>query len=71
LSKQTGAKPLNLSHPGREIAAALAFLNHAAPAELHNAAPSELLKWATEAWQIERLPVTNAITWNPSEEGSA
>ncbi len=67
LSKQTGARPLDLTHPGQEITAALAFLNHNVPAELQGAPPRQLLAWATEAWRIERLPAVNAIPWHLPE----
>jgi glutamyl-Q tRNA(Asp) synthetase len=67
LSKQTGARPLDLKHPGREIFAALSFLNHAPPRELTNAPPGELLEWAVNTWSIDRLPTNRLIRWPNAE----
>ena len=49
LSKQTGAPPIDDRHPGEALGAALTFLGHPPPAELHGAGPDELLPWAISA----------------------
>ncbi|MDO2949731.1 tRNA glutamyl-Q(34) synthetase GluQRS [Aeromonas simiae] len=55
LSKQNHARAL----PGEvqaPLLAALAFLGHPVPAELHQASPQALLAWAISAWQLARVP---------------
>jgi glutamyl-Q tRNA(Asp) synthetase len=63
LSKQTGAHPLELAHPGRELARALAFLGHDPPRGLGK---EELLEWARCNWKIERVPARRTFQSRPS-----
>jgi len=58
LSKQTGARALELAQPQREIARALAFLGQDAPKGL--TAP-QLLENARTHWNIARIPRQRAI----------
>jgi glutamyl-Q tRNA(Asp) synthetase len=57
LSKQTGA---GAAGP-ESIAAALAFLGHAPPAEMRPAPAAELLAWGAAHWDVARLPKARAI----------
>jgi glutamyl-Q tRNA(Asp) synthetase len=63
ISKQTGAHPLQLARPGRELARALAFLGHEPPRGLAN---DELLEWARHSWRIERVPALRTVPASPS-----
>jgi len=56
LSKQTLAPALDINAPAPAMLAALRFLGHAPPAELAGAAPPQLLAWALEHWDMERVP---------------
>ncbi len=57
LSKQTEAQAAG----PQAIAAALAFLGHAPPAELRAAPAKELVAWGIAHWDIARLPKARAI----------
>ena len=61
LSKQTLAPALPERGRSRVIAAALAVLGHAVPAEMHDAPPAELLAWASTHWQIANVPLHPSI----------
>lgn len=56
LSKQTGAPPLNLGAPGRELWRALTFLGQGPPADLAKAPPAEVLDWARVHWDWRAVP---------------
>ncbi|HVC11346.1 MAG TPA: tRNA glutamyl-Q(34) synthetase GluQRS [Burkholderiales bacterium] len=58
LSKQTGARAVDVTQPGRELARALAFLGHPPPGGL---TAGELLVWALENWSLARVPRRRAI----------
>ncbi len=58
LSKQTGAPPLDLGAPGRELWRALAFLGQGPPPELAGAPPGTLLEWALARWDWRAVPAT-------------
>ncbi|MFR9719363.1 tRNA glutamyl-Q(34) synthetase GluQRS [Aeromonas diversa] len=55
LSKQNHARALP-DDPGAPLLAALAFLGHPAPGDLHGAPPARLLEWAIHHWQLARVP---------------
>lgn len=61
LSKQTGARPLDLKRPAVELARALAFLGHPVPGSLTAEAPGTLLDWAVRTWHAENVPPLRAI----------
>lgn len=54
LSKQTLAVPVDMAHPAETLWQVLAFLRQAPPAELAGDLPN-LLGWAVQNWQPERL----------------
>lgn len=56
LSKQSGAAPVDVAHPGPALNRALTFLAHPPPEELASAPVSELWDWAIEHWQRRRIP---------------
>lgn len=63
LSKQNHAPAIDNAQPGPAMEAALAFLGHPVPVELHGAPVAELLHWGVKNWQINRLPdKTEVIT---------
>ena len=68
LSKQTGARQIDTTRPGTEIARALAFLGHPAPRELAGAAPRELLSWGVLNWTIGKIPRERSIA-GPEDRG--
>ena len=51
LSKQTGARALDLARPGRILLAALAFLRQEPPGALQGAGVREILAWAVAHWR--------------------
>ncbi len=55
LSKQTGAKAIDISNPGAELHAALVFLNQNPPHELMSATPEIIWAWAVENWRPGKL----------------
>lgn len=61
LSKQTGAPPVDRRRPGDVVWRALAFLGQRPPTELRHAPPPELLEWAVDAWELQRVPAVRAI----------
>ena len=56
LSKQTRARPLDVTRPVSELSAALAFLGQCPPAELATATLPELWRWAVANWRLDRVP---------------
>ncbi|EAR59864.1 tRNA glutamyl-Q(34) synthetase GluQRS [Neptuniibacter caesariensis] len=61
LSKQTFAKALNLADPEQELLKALQFLNLQPPKDLSCKSRHEILNWAIEEWDINKLPKTMGI----------
>lgn len=55
LSKQHHATALNLSKPNQCLYQALLYLQQKPPAALKNSMPSEILEWAIENWNIQKL----------------
>ncbi|MEZ5561216.1 MAG: tRNA glutamyl-Q(34) synthetase GluQRS [Pseudomonadales bacterium] len=55
LSKQTGAPPLNLATPERNILQILTMLGMPAPAETHGSVTS-LVAWTVQHWSLAALP---------------
>lgn len=56
LSKQTYAPALALSRPQQSLYKVLQFLGQQPPAELTDARLTELWSWATDNWQLSRVP---------------
>jgi len=56
LSKQTGAKSLNLEQPSKQLLDALSFLRQKTSAELTHSKPGDILKYATEHWDGSKIP---------------
>jgi len=56
LSKQTLAPALDINAPAPAMLAALRFLDHVPPAELAGAAARQVLAWALEHWDMQRVP---------------
>lgn len=63
LSKQTHAEPVNPAGDSATLQAALDFLGQSPPKELVNAAPVELIQWATENWDILKVPKKMSIQY--------
>jgi glutamyl-Q tRNA(Asp) synthetase len=60
LSKQTLAAPVDVVHPAETLWRVLAFLRHEPPTELAGDLPN-LLAWAVENWQPEKLHGLKAL----------
>ena len=56
LSKQTGAKALNLNPPAANLTRALGFLGQCPPPELARASVGAVWEWALENWKREAIP---------------
>ncbi|GHT90596.1 glutamyl-Q tRNA(Asp) synthetase [Betaproteobacteria bacterium] len=56
LSKQTGAKALDVEHPAANLVRALNFLGQHPPQELAQASVREVWEWALGNWQREKIP---------------
>jgi glutamyl-Q tRNA(Asp) synthetase len=56
LSKQTGAKPLDVHNPGPELWNALRFLGQSPPLELIHTPTAEIIAWALAHWQLTKVP---------------
>lgn len=56
LSKQHGAPPLPMDHPGSPLVRALECLGQAPPAELGAAPARTVIDWAIMHWQATRVP---------------
>ena len=56
LSKQNHATPVERARPSASLAAALRFLGHAPPGNLHGASAAELLAWALEHFRLAAVP---------------
>ncbi len=61
LSKQTQAAAVDPLAGSALLAAALSFLGHAVPAELHTAPVAEFWPWAIAAWSMARVPAVRGI----------
>ena len=61
LSKQTGARGVDLTAPAELAATALEYLGAPVPDELRGARPAELWHWAERHWSIESLTGMRAI----------
>ncbi len=55
LSKQHHATALNFSNPSKALYQALVYLQQNPPNELKHHKPSDILLWAVENWQVEKL----------------
>jgi glutamyl-Q tRNA(Asp) synthetase len=64
LSKQTFAKPIERANSGGSLISALEFLGQAPPALLQAASASEILQWARETWDLNRVPRVRAVRVN-------
>jgi glutamyl-Q tRNA(Asp) synthetase len=62
LSKQTLAKPLDLTQPQLELWRALDFLQQKPWPELKQASLSTLWSWAKTHWRVDHIPNRRAIT---------
>jgi len=62
LSKQTFAAAIDLQNPGPTLCKALTFLGHPPDADLKGADPALLLAWATERWNLEKVPHSATIS---------
>jgi len=56
LSKQNHALPISKDNPMPTLLAALAFLGHTVPKELHATSCSVILAWVLKNWSLEKLP---------------
>ena len=56
LSKQNHALAISKDNPMPTLLAALAFLGHTVPKELHATSCSIILDWAIQNWSLEKLP---------------
>lgn len=56
LSKQTHATPTDKRNPGPTLANALSFLGHQPDPTVISAGPEELLNWALENWNLDKIP---------------
>lgn len=65
LSKQNLAPPLDARKASENLAAALAFLGHPIPNDLHNAPCREILDWAISVWSLQRLAVKHPQDLEP------
>ncbi|MEZ8142550.1 tRNA glutamyl-Q(34) synthetase GluQRS [Enterovibrio sp. FF113] len=61
LSKQNHAPAIDNANPGPALEAAMAFLGHHVPVDLHGANREELLLWGIENWQIRKLPIATEV----------
>jgi len=55
LSKQTGARPVDIKSAGAALVHALCYLNQQAPHSLLNAPVNEIWSWALEHWQLDHV----------------
>jgi len=56
LSKQTRAAALDAEHPSPDMVHALRFLGQSPEESLTTARPEEILAWALEHWNMDRVP---------------
>lgn len=65
LSKQTLAKPLDVTYPQEELWQALDFLQQKPWPELRQASLSTLWSWARTHWRVAHIPNQRAIVTSP------
>lgn len=68
LSKQTGARPLDPAHLEQSLTAALTFLGHRPPADLHQGPASELLSWGISHWDIDAVARRRTLRLNEMQQ---
>jgi len=61
LSKQSGAAPLRLHAPGRNLVAGLEFLGQGPPPELAREAVGTIIDWALTNWSPQQIPRVAAL----------
>ena len=61
LSKQTLAPAVDPEQGSTLLAAAMQFLGHPVPAELHGVSVADFWRWAISAWSIERVPAVRGL----------
>ncbi len=61
LSKQTRAAALDPAHPSPALVRALRFLGHRPDDSMIRARPEDILAWALENWNMDRVPRQVAI----------
>lgn len=61
LSKQHGATAIDDTIPSANLYHALTFMNHSPPKALQDANHQQLLEWAIEHWQREKIPAQESI----------
>ncbi|WP_372881914.1 tRNA glutamyl-Q(34) synthetase GluQRS [Psychromonas sp.] len=61
LSKQNHALAISKDNPLPTLLAALAFLGHPVPQQLHQTSCSIILAWAIQNWSLEKLPKRTEI----------
>lgn len=61
ISKQTGAKVIDLKNPTIILFHALEFLGQSPPADAKNSDKESLINWAVKNWQPKRLPKEKEI----------
>lgn len=61
LSKQNHAQPIDAAHAGDNLHYCLTLLGQAPPRLLRRAAPAEILAWAQQNWDAQRLPSGAAL----------
>lgn len=67
LSKQSGAEPVDVSQPGRNLVAALNFLQQSPPPTLATAPLTEIWEWAKRHWKPEGRVKSNRLSIRPYE----
>ncbi len=61
LSKQTGAQPVNPKRGNEVLFHALDFLGQSPDSGLRGCHVHDILKWAVDHWQPEKIPATNSV----------
>ena len=61
LSKQTGAKKVDIKNIESTLIFLLQCLGQKPPADLHDASVDEILHWATSHWQLQAIPAEAII----------
>lgn len=61
LSKQTGARAIQVEVAGSFLKAALDFLGQAPPSDLHRWHISEIWQWAIASWQLNLVPAALGV----------
>ncbi|GMQ97124.1 MAG: tRNA glutamyl-Q(34) synthetase GluQRS [Gammaproteobacteria bacterium] len=56
LSKQSGAKPVDVKQPAIEMFSALRILGMTPPVDIVNHPAADILSWAIENWHLETVP---------------